>query len=832
MSSYQDLVSHYIRDSSKLSQSDDLPWKLLDRESVSQSIERSNYDVDFLSITGSAKEIVEDINIETLISAGRSKIFKKCSLKFLKGSLAKMVLIFAECGDYLLGMLIEDNIPVDSNEYTSVIDIEDDNIDACENLTSSKIYRRLINNRLLKANTNSIAYRDVLNFIKEYFLSDNLVLYRYGQKQRFQSCQEIITNLSKSYHVDVAIAIEMPYQDYFLSLGCGSSVPVKTKFYSNLLSNIACNFIIKSSNEAQSAIKNAYRVVGYNSIQHRKLEYQKKINFTDLDTFSVPEKMSTWLLPFFKNYYADILTLYTQNIDSNKLRIEAYCNVTTSFNMRQMILGIRSFLLEKCQVLYLHVDDVKSFIRYMTLSITKIFQKIPSNSFDNIIPGLILHEKLYTGVFSTREINDKWVSQNVYFGLQNELFEIIDGVPQLKLGSEVFSYFTANILPLFKESLQKEIALYIYMQQESLVMNCGNVEEEEEKIISKTIYDGLNIIFQKYGNRNNEKSKMVVNLIDFLKYAKNHFEQIYLKAIFVYLLTLQEENHNLFSRITSSFSRLELVKTDKIYLYDPQNMYNCFEIYQDLIRNNSFSYISNCWKLFFEGIMQENDRPVYNLASLKAFVENQTKTFLASKNKPEKYHFIDDDYFLRLCFVKVSTKNTDCSVTKMRYSFEYFDAFADFLKLLSLGVIIGWNCGTNMPKWITDRKDHITQLMTKYPGESTYTSAQLLFATGVFNLTNSKVGPYFPVKIKFSHIVPVCCRSFWFDIRNNAKNSNNSNNFRMYSFQLTIQTTAEQSENYVPSWKKFMEQNLLSDSESEENMMSVHETLDEKYPKI
>lgn len=276
METFQRLLASFIRDPALITQQDDLSWKLLNRETLQLCVEKSAFDIDFLSITGSCKNLIQDSRIEALISAGRSKIFKKCSLKHLKGSLSKSVFIFAECGDYLLGKPVEDELNVECDDYTSVLDIEEGALEKHESLLGSRIHRQQINNRLQKANPNSIAFRDIIVFIQQYFINDNLVLYRYGQKQSFESCASLIEDLSLSYHVDIALAVEIPYQNNFLSLGCGSNISDRTKFYSNFLSNVACNFILKGSSESNSAIQNSYRIVGYNSIQHRKLEIQKK----------------------------------------------------------------------------------------------------------------------------------------------------------------------------------------------------------------------------------------------------------------------------------------------------------------------------------------------------------------------------------------------------------------------------------------------------------------------------------------------------------------------------------------------------------------------------
>lgn len=94
VTSFQTIIRHLIRHPDDLTSNDDLGWKLLDKDFVLKGIKDSSYDVDFLSITGPCEKFIDDVRIESLISAGRSKIFNKMFTKILKRIICKICIYF------------------------------------------------------------------------------------------------------------------------------------------------------------------------------------------------------------------------------------------------------------------------------------------------------------------------------------------------------------------------------------------------------------------------------------------------------------------------------------------------------------------------------------------------------------------------------------------------------------------------------------------------------------------------------------------------------------------------------------------------------------------
>lgn len=196
--------------------------------------------------------------------------------------------------------------------------------------------RESINSRLQTAwetNCQCIPYRLFKSLILKNFGTDQIVLFQFGQKAEMNLVCDSLENLKQHFLIDVAIGCEMKTLngDEFLS---GSLIEGYEKFsYSVMSSRIACNILIKKSNNVDNIIEGAHRLCVYNSIQHSRSGHKNSLSLTvdeEIEGFSEsnPYKFNTRLFKsIFKNV-EEIEGLMIRGLATGtKLRYEIYCNI-------------------------------------------------------------------------------------------------------------------------------------------------------------------------------------------------------------------------------------------------------------------------------------------------------------------------------------------------------------------------------------------------------------------------------------------------------------------------------------------------------------------------
>ena len=377
--------------------SESIQWQTFSIAEHAGNIQQS-YDVDFLAFQCLGTRMAHLPCVSSLLSAGTSKIYSKCTLQKVKTNPPKDVFVFMRIGDYQVGATL---IPLQS-EVPNGHDGDDDHDAGCGGDVGifsvndvddgrsrratyhstepqhAEYLRAHINSKLAQRISKSkhdgtMTCRDALQFIEEHFANAMIAIFRYGQKQPLDEMKNLVKRLSGEGTVDLAMGTEIHVPGKFIT-GCYSSaLKFNAKCYSNLGSKISCNYIVSGTGNADAVVKGSHRVVLYNTLQHSKRALNLGLCLKDqICSQNIIDGVSNAMEANMKR--TTNLLLLQNALSASKLRLEMYIMMGPNEDLNIS----RDLLMECLRTKFPYVwGDVEEVRRKLTIEV--IFMSLSRN---------------------------------------------------------------------------------------------------------------------------------------------------------------------------------------------------------------------------------------------------------------------------------------------------------------------------------------------------------------------------------------------------------------------------------------------------------------------
>lgn len=257
--------------------SNSLSWSPISTEERYEMAESGKYDIDFISVTGTLNDLLNNAIIEDhLLCRQSGKIYEKCTLQVCRSNEFKSVLVFAECGDCFIGeQVFLENQENEDDEMAGLLEEGAEFQSKSERLNQRRKQIYLLLNECIKKTLEYVTLKEEL---LGKFGGLVLTIFKFGQKEPLNLCSDWITQLIENHSllVNVALAIEIGYCQTAWYVSASSERQQLSECYSFLLSPPAVN-ILKTKKH-----NGAHRTIVYNTTQHIKKHNSRYIDWENI----------------------------------------------------------------------------------------------------------------------------------------------------------------------------------------------------------------------------------------------------------------------------------------------------------------------------------------------------------------------------------------------------------------------------------------------------------------------------------------------------------------------------------------------------------------------
>ena len=486
-------------------------------------------DFDFIAFSGRTEHLLADSTVRGFIESQNGRIMKRAREALCRSSLFSHVLHFCTIGDYMVGITL-------FNSNVSQIGLA--------NRANKQFYRNLVErNSSNFINSSLIPFRDIQNFLLTHYSESYLTIFRYGQKTDFvaEDLNTLLSAVSTSIHVDIAIALEIDREGYFMLPN--SFYFAGAEIFPFLGSTQAGPLYVKNP---QNVFLDAYHICIYNTIQHVRKHTDYHLS-TSSQNFNLVESLRNSI----SRVTADSITLYNNIEQNKKLRLEVYISFSPDYDICNLLRHMKDLLYSDNVILATSCTDVKNQANYQCTLIQNLALHSPLDTFTDLFILCSLYTQLIRNLFCTEKLTSDF--QNGFY-LQASLFNSAQDVcftPEPIL--QIPKYFSNHKeLQLYTRIKQIESFLHIPMSYLKLLMHKVAFEIE-------SFYEQF---YQKYNCMAGE----TVSLEEFLKKQKSVSNSVH-SSIATALLNFY--GRDLFTSLTERIAKhgLSLKIHGRIYLY-------------------------------------------------------------------------------------------------------------------------------------------------------------------------------------------------------------------------------------------------------------------------
>jgi hypothetical protein len=197
-------------------------WNNVSQDCIDSAVSVSGEDIDFISVKGECKQLLENLDVLELIGTPSSRIYKRACIRNVRCCDAKRMLAYANFGDFVFGELLQEetaDFNDDNNsEQQEYSEEEEASLDEnfgfyTRNEEKYNISRhRESINRILQENSNNdkIPASECLKIIKGLFKNRQVTMFQYGQKLAISNrVIDLVKKLGFQFHVDLAVALQV-----------------------------------------------------------------------------------------------------------------------------------------------------------------------------------------------------------------------------------------------------------------------------------------------------------------------------------------------------------------------------------------------------------------------------------------------------------------------------------------------------------------------------------------------------------------------------------------------------------------------------------------------
>jgi hypothetical protein len=338
---------------------------------VTQAIQNSPVDIDFVSITGPGSKLLHDERIREMLSGGTFRIFSRATRDVCRRSDGGLILTIGVFSNWVLGK------PLDRGHHSNSFEEYDDADDQVEETTH---LRRFIDVKLKNFEdyfTATVIRPYMFSNLADHFGSLELTLYRVGAKHDVtsmidppRSLVHTIETLSKDFKVDCAIAMTLKIDSFYMGVD-KEGFHARNRFqFSN--QEPVNNVLLPDGDDR---VKSMYRLCIYNDMIHHPLlkdranqeielkhcepkNGQETVSLLQLALPSMMANLENLEDVLFKPSPVSKKTM----LQSNGLRFEMYFDLKEQTPVAMLKRQMETYISETAIITMISVEDVSKFI--------------------------------------------------------------------------------------------------------------------------------------------------------------------------------------------------------------------------------------------------------------------------------------------------------------------------------------------------------------------------------------------------------------------------------------------------------------------------------------
>ena len=776
--------------------SESIQWQTFSIAEHAGNIQQS-YDVDFLAFQCLGTRMAHLPCVSSLLSAGTSKIYSKCTLQKVKTNPPKDVFVFMRIGDYQVGATL---IPLQS-EVPNGHDGDDDHDAGCGGDVGifsvndvddgrsrratyhstepqhAEYLRAHINSKLAQRISKSkhdgtMTCRDALQFIEEHFANAMIAIFRYGQKQPLDEMKNLVKRLSGEGTVDLAMGTEIHVPGKFIT-GCYSSaLKFNAKCYSNLGSKISCNYIVSGTGNADAVVKGSHRVVLYNTLQHSKRALNLGLCLKDqICSQNIIDGVSNAMEANMKR--TTNLLLLQNALSASKLRLEMYIMMGPNEDLNIS----RDLLMECLRTKFPYVwGDVEEVRRKLTIEVKMLKLVFDSfcwwDGFSGISFLFGVYDNFSNCIYSKYLIDGEFLENSYGFCLGNQNFTLLqEGHPPLYMHEKhVMTNWHAmvnGIVRLFPKQEWAHVSLYCHLQ---IMHEFGHLLALSEKdgIFMSLSRNLVFEVFSKHVSVNHHNAKHVesddvsmVPLLGFFDILLRSTSSKYLKLTLYSLIQYAKVGINVVHWLFDDIFSLALYLTpSRVYHYSKRCAFSSLQELLSFVENNPFYEIKGHCEEYLNGSSGKNEKAEL-MFILKEHIEREAFSMAlgrcGTQHLLKPFRYPDMDVFLRFLYARAYVLNDPACGATSACLMEFFECISNFYFFLKLGLISAAFLHSPINAQFVKSKESFKRKILRLQNGHHYNFSQLLYFTGTF-LTGGRVPNYSlacPQRCKVSAIIPM-----------------------------------------------------------------------------
>ena len=251
--------------------------------------------------------------------------------------------------------------------------------------------------------------------IAEVINEKQIAIFLCGQKFLMRDLPFSFEDLVTKGTLEVAIAREFHLPGKFLCVSSDSNID--GIFYSNFLSNIACNYLQTEKTIRTANSKGIFRTCAYNTFQHARKWIEKRVNFNSVDYDAELDTTNYWqvIVNTYMNNFKSILP----NISRTKLRQEFYL-VYRNYEDFNSVLSKASKILDDFKIVSIDESRLLQVLigKFNDLEMFVDDANFQGNDYIEILI-IVLFFKCYSSFFCITPISKKFIMSNYGIGISS-----------------------------------------------------------------------------------------------------------------------------------------------------------------------------------------------------------------------------------------------------------------------------------------------------------------------------------------------------------------------------------------------------------------------------
>jgi hypothetical protein len=310
---------------------EEVPWSEVQPNEKKTLIVNGEFDVDFICLYGKCHKFFAEGTVQRLFSHYTGAFVRPYIMR-LQGSSVGAVLVLLDVKPFKIGIsLVEHRTLCEETEG-----IYDDSTPKSLNKRHQKLVIE-VQKKVENLQGKTFPFRDFKTEICKYFSDFDIACFQFGQKQPFDSCLEMLKDLSSEIQLDLAIGFESTIEGKYI---CASSegANIGECFYPMFLSQIAGSLLLNEKHAARTMF-GSRRMVCYSTLHHmrkfEKFQLNLKNNLEESvevydrrgDTTKAADEFEYFLRVKILERITELAAKVHPLVEKSKLRVESYFSI-------------------------------------------------------------------------------------------------------------------------------------------------------------------------------------------------------------------------------------------------------------------------------------------------------------------------------------------------------------------------------------------------------------------------------------------------------------------------------------------------------------------------